>query len=428
MGIERLLKKLSDEHEELQSLLQLIQGREANAWLVGGCLRDALLERDLFDLDIAVEGDPTPIAKQWAGKTGGRWFWLDEERCQSRVLTATRLTVDFAPLRAPNIEADLALRDFRVNAMALPLATDLASAGLIDPLGGQDDLRQGELCFCSERSPIEDPLRMLKGVRHAVSLPLTLEPQSLDLIVRHADLIKNVAGERVCDELRKILASDKAVEGFRLLSRTALLRELFGPARKGYSEVETFSDLSRLDQRLKSSALAAEAEAVSCESFDCRALFLLATFLRAYAAEDLTELIHDRLHMSRQQERIILSLQQKPQESWFELVDRVKTSRQQALLVEQLGYFPSEQLLYWGLYDQSLPTEKGQELLNAFYAYQKLGRVPDLCDGHQLKELLQDKPDKEIGQWQKLVKNAELNGIVNNQNDAFTWVKEQISN
>lgn len=428
MDIRVRLKTLIDRHGEIALLMHLIRANNANAWLVGGCLRDWLLDRDVFDLDIAVAGDPTALAKQWAAQSGGRWFWLDEDRCQSRVLTVTGLTVDFTPLRAPGIEADLSLRDFRVNAMALPLAENLSSVALYDPLNGQDDLQQGHLCFCSERSPIEDPLRMLKGVRHTVTLPLELTAQSLNLIIRHADLIHHVAGERICDELRKILGSDQAIEGFELLSRSMLLQQLFGPGSADYSEPDTFADLASFNKRLQQAELDAGKHSTICESFDCRSLFLLATFLRAYAPVDVAELIHDRLRMSRQQERILLSLQQKPASRWFDLVAQVQTSRQQAILVEQLGYFPDEQLYYWAMYDQSLPLEKGRELLNAFYAYQKLGRVPDLCSGHQLKELLHGQPDDEIGRWQKLIKNAELDGLLSDPNEAFAWLKEQISN
>ncbi|PLX88776.1 MAG: hypothetical protein C0619_12055, partial [Desulfuromonas sp.] len=114
-----------------------------SCWLVGGALRDILLGRTVTDIDIATVGDPTSLARQWSKRQGGNWFWLDKERLQSRVMLGSgkfHFYFDFAPLRAASIDQDLHLRDFSINALALPLITPLIEQTLLDPMLGLQDL------------------------------------------------------------------------------------------------------------------------------------------------------------------------------------------------------------------------------------------------------------------------------------------------
>ncbi|SHJ70405.1 poly(A) polymerase [Malonomonas rubra DSM 5091] len=414
-------------HPDLEVLRQILAEEGISAWLVGGTLRDLLLQKEIVDIDIATVGDPSAAAQKWARKVAGRWFWLDEERSQSRVLTSSRLTVDFTPLRAPTIEGDLSLRDFRINAMALPLDGELNQPSLLDPLSGQDDLHSKCLRFCSERSLQDDPLRMLKGIRHAVTLPVKLDDASFTLIKEHAELLKNVAGERIRDELGKIFSSPDAVEGFTLLESSGLLQVLLGQSQPDYQRDLAVSALTSLQQSIEKIEAGIADNEGQTDPFNSRAIFFLATLLRFYRPEKLDELLHKTLRLSRQQERVIISLQQAPSVDWYRLAATLNDSRKKALLVEQLGYFPDEQLLYWAIYEQKISLDKVYNLLGSFYQEQKLGRVPDLLDGHQLRELLHDQPDSSIGEWQTRIKQAELDGQVNSAESASRWLQQQLS-
>jgi len=421
------LERLFTSHPELKVLQQIFAEEDHAAWLVGGTLRDLLLQKDVVDIDIATADDPSMLAQKWAQQIAGRWFWLDEERCQSRVLTSSGMTIDFTPLRAPTIEGDLCLRDFRINAMALPLNSELHEGELLDPLAGRDDLQTKSLRFCNERSLQDDPLRMLKGIRHAVTLPVMLDDASCKLVEEHAALLENVAGERVRDELGKIFSSPCAMEGFTLLERCGLLQVLFGQSQCDYQRDLAVSALASLQDSIEKIEAGVAVDQGQVEPFNSRGIFFLATFLRFYCPENLADLLHTKLRLSRQQERVIISLQQAPSEDWYHMAATLKDSRKKALLVEQLGYFPDEQLLYWAIFEQKISIAKGHNLLSAFYQEQKLGRVPDLLDGHRLKELLQGQPDSRIGEWQKLIKQAELNGLVDSPEKACKWLQKQIS-
>jgi tRNA nucleotidyltransferase/poly(A) polymerase len=95
-----------------------------NPWVVGGTVRDLLTKRSLEDLDLVVEGEAKPAARELAGAVGGHVFSLSERFGAWRVIAADRSwQADVTPMRDGTIEADLALRDFTVNAMAFPVAS-----------------------------------------------------------------------------------------------------------------------------------------------------------------------------------------------------------------------------------------------------------------------------------------------------------------
>ncbi|MFO7982283.1 MAG: hypothetical protein R6V08_02420, partial [Desulfuromonadales bacterium] len=96
-------------------------------YLVGGALRNVYLGLPVSDFDFTLADDPTDLAQKFAERLDGHWFSLDETRAQSRVVVKTEsgpVFYDFAPWRAATIEEDLRLRDYTVNALALPLHPD----------------------------------------------------------------------------------------------------------------------------------------------------------------------------------------------------------------------------------------------------------------------------------------------------------------
>ncbi len=184
------------------------------AWLVGGAVRDALLGRDTADYDIVVAGDPAAAARAVA-RAGGRaaCFPLSEEFGSWRVVARDNSwQVDVEPLRADTLEADLALRDFTINAIAQPLD----GGENIDPLGGSDDLRERRVRPAGPRSFEHDPLRVLRLVRVAVELSLQPDEHALRGAREHAPALATVSGERVFTELRRILATPRARDGIEL--------------------------------------------------------------------------------------------------------------------------------------------------------------------------------------------------------------------
>jgi tRNA nucleotidyltransferase/poly(A) polymerase len=207
------------------------------AYLVGGAIRDSLLGHPVFDIDILLRGDGVRAAEAAADALGAAFYPLDSERGIGRVILIhghTRYTLDFASLRAPSIRDDLVQRDFTVNAIAVPLDDPDA---LIDPLGGQRDVRDGILRACSSRSVADDPVRAIRAIRLATQLGFRIEPQTKEQARAGATLLSQVSAERIRDEFFRILAGRKVGAAIHSLDAIGLLRVIL-PETAGLAEMQ----------------------------------------------------------------------------------------------------------------------------------------------------------------------------------------------
>jgi poly(A) polymerase len=211
----------------LAELERFFAGRGVPVYAAGGFVRDALLGRDSHDIDLSFAGDPLELGPLLADAFGGHYFPLAEEQRVARVLLPERdVHIDLLPLRA-EIEADLAERDFTIDAMAVPLAEAAAGRGqVIDPTGGLDDLRGRVVRLVREDAFRQDALRPLRGARLAVELGFEIEPETARLIREYAPQLPAVSAERQRDELMRIMATPRAGEGVRLLDDLGLLERL----------------------------------------------------------------------------------------------------------------------------------------------------------------------------------------------------------
>ena len=196
---------------------------EAEAWFVGGTVRDALLERPVTEADVVVAGDAEPVARGIAAAVDGFVFALSERFGAWRVISRDRAwQSDVTPARG-TIEEDLALRDFSVNAMATPVADP---GRLIDPLGGEPDLRARTLRAAGPRAFADDPLRTLRMARFACELDLRVEPGTSALAAAESARIGEVAPERCFYELRRLVAGPEPRRGIDLMDTVGLVSAL----------------------------------------------------------------------------------------------------------------------------------------------------------------------------------------------------------
>jgi putative nucleotidyltransferase with HDIG domain len=203
--------------EPLEAAREALAGHEA--WLVGGAVRDRLLGRETDDVDVSLEGDPRDAARAIARSTGGAAFQLSGAFGAWRVVGPEHAWhVDLVTLRDGDIDADLAARDFTINAMAEPLA----GGDVVDPHGGRADLEARRVRMVSEAALEEDPLRTLRAVRMVVELDLELEAETAAAVRRHAAGIEKVAAERVFGELKRVVTSRAARAGLELMAEHGL--------------------------------------------------------------------------------------------------------------------------------------------------------------------------------------------------------------
>jgi poly(A) polymerase len=184
------------------------------AWLVGGAVRDRLLDRETSDYDVAVLGDPASIARSLGRASGGHAFALSESFGAWRVVAHDRRwQVDLIPLAGGSVEADLAQRDLTVNAVAEPLS----GGEHVDPFGGLADLRSRRLRMVSAGAFERDPLRALRVARLAGELGFEVDAGTVEAARRAASGLRGVASERVFAELKRVLVSERPLRGLELM-------------------------------------------------------------------------------------------------------------------------------------------------------------------------------------------------------------------
>jgi poly(A) polymerase len=220
LGITRKVRKeLSDNlnNSEAMPLIartsRLLDGFGVRGYLVGGFVRDTLLGRTTLDIDIAVTAGAPEVARRVADGLAGKYILLDEIFGVARVVISgagaagEQWQLDFSSCEG-DIEQDLARRDFTINAIAIDmneLVQDCRKAHLIDPFNGCEDLDRRVVCSVRGEVFEEDAVRLLRAVRLAAELGFHIDGDTETQIRRYAHLIGNIAGERVREELLRLL-------------------------------------------------------------------------------------------------------------------------------------------------------------------------------------------------------------------------------
>jgi poly(A) polymerase len=191
---------------------------DQKVYLVGGSVRDLLLDHPVHDLDFAMTRETRRTAHRIAEKLRAGYYLLDDERDTSRVVywdqEGKPFMLDFVVLVGNNLDTDLHQRDYTINAIAIDLAQPEV---MLDPCGGIEDLRSGLLRTCSPASLANDPLRILRGVRLANQLNFQIEEETRRQMREYLPLIMRVSPERLRDELFRMLDGERPVSAIKTL-------------------------------------------------------------------------------------------------------------------------------------------------------------------------------------------------------------------
>lgn len=196
-------------------------------YLVGGTVRDMLLNRISHDLDFATPANGISLARKIANFLNADFMILDAERDTGRAIVTeddnSRTFLDFATYRGgENLEDDLRARDFTINAMAF----DIHAETIIDPLNGAADLRAKTIRACSATSLQDDPIRILRAIRQAAAFEFKIEMQTRKAMREAAHHLPNISPERQRDELFKILEGPKPDASLRALEMLGVFPHL----------------------------------------------------------------------------------------------------------------------------------------------------------------------------------------------------------
>ncbi len=192
---------------------------KTGVFVVGGSIRDLLAGRTPHDYDLAVHRNRTNFASRLASKIGGHIVELGKQKQKMlRVVTRDRC-FDIMPINGTSMDDDLRLRDFTINAMAL----DVSSDNLIDPLGGQKDLAAKKVRMASRGVFRKDPVRLIRAFRMAATLDFKIDENTQAAIAADVNLIQKSAGERIREELFKILQCRESHSYLSMMARNKLL-------------------------------------------------------------------------------------------------------------------------------------------------------------------------------------------------------------
>jgi len=259
--------------EDVQAVLDQLSQAGFDAYIVGGCVRDLLINKEPNDWDVTTNAAPEDIQKVFpkhfynndfgtvtvlrpSGGYGRQAASSESQAADAQTIeqieiTPYRIETTYSDQRHPDgitftqdLKQDLARRDFTINAMAAtpqgdttPHDDQIVLEGLLitDPYGGLQDLNAGVIRAVGDPGErfSEDALRLLRAVRFAAQLNFVIEPETLKDVTSYADAISAVSKERIRDELTKLIASKHPEHGFVLMEQTGLLAHILPELQEG---------------------------------------------------------------------------------------------------------------------------------------------------------------------------------------------------
>ena len=213
-----------------------------DAYVIGGWVRDLILNRSCKDIDIVAIGSGIELAERVAKQLGNQYHVTVYKNFGTAQIAYEDYDIEFVGARKESyrsesrkpivengtLEDDQNRRDFTINALAISLNANNYGE-LLDPFNGYNDMENGII-----RTPLnpdvtysDDPLRMMRAIRFATQLNYVIEEESLKSITRNKERIKIISKERIADELNKIILAPVPSIGFKLLFDTGLLQIIF---------------------------------------------------------------------------------------------------------------------------------------------------------------------------------------------------------
>jgi len=237
--------------KEIKSILEKLEKKGYEAYLVGGCVRDLLRNVDPKDWDVTTNAKPEEIEKIFPKNFADNKFGTVTVLTNSKKptlkgveITPFRIEEKYTDKRHPDkvkwaktVEQDLARRDFTINSIALEFpVSSFQFPKIIDPFNGQKDLEKKVVRTVGKAEDrfSEDALRLLRAIRFATALDFKIEEKTFKAIKKNAPWLQAISKERIRDEFLKIIMADKAADGIELLKETGLLKHIVPELEEGY--------------------------------------------------------------------------------------------------------------------------------------------------------------------------------------------------
>lgn len=428
-----------------------------DCYVVGGYVRDIFLERPSNDIDVVVVGSGIKVADALRRKLGRKAHISVFKNFGTAQVKYKDLEVEFVGARRESyshdsrkpivedgtLEDDQNRRDFTINAMAIQL--NKAHFGeLVDPFGGIEDLDDGII-----RTPLDpditfsdDPLRMMRCVRFATQLKFFIEDETFEALTRNADRLKIISGERICDELNKIMKSAQPSRGFVDLQRSGLLNLILpelaaldivetknGRAHKNnfYHTLEVLDNVAMKSDNLwlRWAALLHDIGKTRSKRWDPALgwTFHNHNFLGAKMVPDIFRRLKEPMDMKMKYVQKLVDLHMRP----IVIADEVVTDSAVRRLLNDAGDDIDDLMtLCEADITSKNQVRKRQFLENFRMVREKIADLKErdykrllqpVIDGNEIMEMFHLKPCREVGALKQCLKDAVLDNKVENERE-----------
>lgn len=398
-------------------------GKRANemgmkAYVVGGFVRDLLLNRPNFDLDVVIEGNGVAFMKSWEAEgckasihqrfqTGTLTF---PEGHRVDIATARREFYEF-PVAQPTVASDslkhdLYRRDFTVNAMAISLNEENWGV-LVDYFGGRRDIRQKKLKMLHNLSFVEDPTRVFRGVRLEQRLHFTMEDNTLRLLKScvRGGLLNLLSGLRVKSELEYILREVRPYKAVRRLQELGIWENLFPGLEMGPTSLTLMRRLAVFIRRLSRDLPEGDQTWVA---------FLAA--LVADNGEDFQRSVMDRLNLSPGERKLMEVCLFRRGVAENDLGGR--GDRPPSDIYTYLEKVPPVAALFW-----AAATERTRVRRRILLYLTRWHKVEPMLTGQDVLDM-GFRPGPHIGLILKDLRDARLDGMIETRDEEIEWIRE----
>ena len=428
-----------------------------DCYVVGGYVRDIFLERPSNDIDVVVVGSGIKVADALRRKLGRKAHISVFKNFGTAQVKYKDLEVEFVGARRESyshdsrkpivedgtLEDDQNRRDFTINAMAIQL--NKAHFGeLVDPFGGIEDLEDGII-----RTPLDpditfsdDPLRMMRCVRFATQLKFFIEDETFEALTRNADRLKIISGERICDELNKIMKSAQPSRGFVDLQRSGLLNLILpelaaldivetknGRAHKNnfYHTLEVLDNVAKKSDNLwlRWAALLHDIGKTRSKRWDPALgwTFHNPNFLGAKMVPEIFRRLKEPMDMKMKYVQKLVDLHMRP----IVIADEVVTDSAVRRLLNDAGDDIDDLMtLCEADITSKNQVRKRQFLENFRMVREKIADLKErdykrllqpVIDGNEIMEMFHLKPCREVGALKQCLKDAVLDNKVENERE-----------
>ena len=428
-----------------------------DCYVVGGYVRDIFLERPSNDIDVVVVGSGIKVADALRRKLGRKAHISVFKNFGTAQVKYKDLEVEFVGARRESyshdsrkpivedgtLEDDQNRRDFTINAMAIQL-NDAHFGELVDPFGGIEDLEDGII-----RTPLDpditfsdDPLRMMRCVRFATQLKFFIEDETFEALTRNADRLKIISGERICDELNKIMKSAQPSRGFVDLQRSGLLNLILpelaaldivetrnGRAHKNnfYHTLEVLDNVAKKSDNLwlRWAALLHDIGKTRSKRWDPALgwTFYNHNFLGAKMVPEIFRRLKEPMDMKMKYVQKLVDLHMRP----IVIADEVVTDSAVRRLLNDAGDDIDDLMtLCEADITSKNQVRKRQFLENFRMVREKIADLKErdykrllqpVIDGNEIMEMFHLKPCREVGALKQCLKDAVLDNKVENERE-----------